>query len=89
VVSTSVAFSWPSLDWADLTEAILDGANLTNASLYGASLAKAEALIQEQLNVGRGDSRTLIPATRRRPDNWPHWHHGLSQLLPDERDEGE
>jgi hypothetical protein len=52
------------LSGANLTKAILDGADLTNASLYGANLAKAEALIQEQLNVGRGDSRTLIPATR-------------------------
>lgn len=54
-----------SLRLADLT-----GADLRGADLSGADLAESLFVIQPQVDAARGDARTRLPASLRRP---PHW----------------
>jgi uncharacterized protein YjbI with pentapeptide repeats len=55
---------------ADLRLADLTAADLRNADLRGADLSGALFLRQSQLESARGDARTRIPASRRRPAHW-------------------
>ena len=69
------------LDGAHLERADLTGANLTNARLTGATLGSAIicgaglgnaiGLTQEQVESARGDDRTVLPMSLRRPESWP------------------
>ncbi|HEX9032541.1 MAG TPA: pentapeptide repeat-containing protein [Streptosporangiaceae bacterium] len=54
------------LSYADLT-----GADLRGALLAGTGLASAIFLTQAQLDSAKGDSRTSVPASLRRPPHWP------------------
>ena len=55
---------------ADLSRADLTGADLRGAGLSGADLAGAIFLTQAQLDAGRGDARTGVPAALARPAHW-------------------
>src|SRR3954453_5897896 len=55
---------------ADLGTADLLGADLRAADLRGADLATSLFLTQPQLEAARGDARTTIPASLRRPAHW-------------------
>jgi uncharacterized protein YjbI with pentapeptide repeats len=55
---------------ADLSRADLTGADLRGAGLSGADLAGAIFLTQAQLDAGRGDARTRVPAALARPAHW-------------------
>ncbi|WP_322755902.1 pentapeptide repeat-containing protein [Frankia sp. Cas3] len=54
---------------ATLTGAVLVGATLTDTVLVGANLTDTD-LSQEQLEVARGDGRTVLPAGVERPVSW-------------------
>ncbi|MET9885192.1 pentapeptide repeat-containing protein [Streptomyces sp. NPDC006430] len=58
------------LSGADLRLADLIGADFRDADLRGADLRDAVFLTQAQLNAGRGDATTKIPATLTRPAHW-------------------
>ena len=55
---------------ASLRGALLIGADLRGAGLSGADLAGAIFLTQAQLDAGRGDARTGVPAALARPAHW-------------------
>ena len=55
---------------ADLSRADLTGADLRGAGLSGADLIGAIFLTQAQLDAGRGDARTRVPAALARPAHW-------------------
>jgi uncharacterized protein YjbI with pentapeptide repeats len=55
---------------ADLRLADLIGADLREADLRGADLGGALFLAQAQVDAARGDARTRLPETVRRPDHW-------------------
>jgi hypothetical protein len=60
---------------ADLRDTVLDrtdllGADLRDADLSGADLSAVLFLTQPQLNSARGDARTRLPGSLRRPPAW-------------------
>ncbi|MFC4003277.1 pentapeptide repeat-containing protein [Prauserella oleivorans] len=55
---------------ADLRLADLTGADVRGADLAGADLTTSLFLVQAQLDAARGDDRTRLPATARRPRHW-------------------
>jgi uncharacterized protein YjbI with pentapeptide repeats len=55
---------------ADLTLADLTGADLRDADLAGADLRAALFLVQSQVDSARGDRRTRLPPSVRRPAHW-------------------
>ncbi|THJ38901.1 pentapeptide repeat-containing protein [Candidatus Frankia alpina] len=63
-------FTGARLDGANLTHVRLDGANLTGARLDGANLTGVEGLTQAQVDVARGDEKTVLPEGVTRPVSW-------------------
>ncbi|SCL32579.1 Uncharacterized protein YjbI, contains pentapeptide repeats [Micromonospora rhizosphaerae] len=63
----------------DLGRADLTGADLRGADLRGADLSGCLFLHQSQLDAARGDHRTVLPATLRRP---AHWYLNLTPARP-------
>jgi uncharacterized protein YjbI with pentapeptide repeats len=59
-----------NLRQADLRLADVIGADFRDADLRGADLTDALFLTQAQVNAARGDAKTRIPATVRRPAHW-------------------
>jgi uncharacterized protein YjbI with pentapeptide repeats len=55
---------------ADLGLADLTGADLRDADLSGADLRDALFLVQSQVDSARGDRRTRLPSSLRRPAHW-------------------
>jgi uncharacterized protein YjbI with pentapeptide repeats len=55
---------------ADLRCADLLGADLRGARLQGADLDQALFLTTAQVRSARGDRRTRLPVTVRRPEHW-------------------
>ncbi len=55
---------------ADLGLADLTGADLRDADLSGADLRGALFLVQSQVDSARGDRRTRLPSSLRRPAHW-------------------
>lgn len=56
---------------ANLRGADALGADFRDADLSGADLTGCLFLTQMQLHAARGDSRTILPPSLRRPDHWP------------------
>jgi len=55
---------------ADLALADVTGADLRDADLSGADLRGTLFLAQAQVDSARGDQRTLLPPSLRRPEHW-------------------
>ena len=55
---------------ADLTEADFEGADLERADLSDADLKGARNLTPEQLAAAKGNARTVLPSSLRKPSIW-------------------